>query len=100
MKGKKLTPQKVSSILQSALTLRGLNIGEPFTEVTTRKGHRVQEHVFRLRQPGAKPILVIVRIDDVRLSHRLPSVQAPTGEPGANSFSFHFDSSGLPLLDE
>lgn len=108
MKNRNMTPERVASILYSALSQRGLDLDDlDFEQVTrrpgNRRGHRVKEWFFHVNGRG-RPIIVSVRIADTRPDpqyHEPPDQTQPPGAvPGRDSSSFHFDPSGLPLRDE
>jgi hypothetical protein len=106
-----MTPQKIASIIASALRQRGIETTDPTRQIASRRtgvgrGHRVREWVITITgQP--KPILVIVRIADTRPTtrenqyadeHRLPQTIDPDAISQDSSYSF--DASGLPLKNE
>jgi hypothetical protein len=100
------TPQGIASLIVSSLAIRGLGPTDPHKELASRKighrkGHRVNEWVIEIAQPGTKPILVIVRIADTRPSTVTAQLQAQgiADEPSNDAASFHFDQSGLPIYD-
>jgi hypothetical protein len=98
---KGITPERIASILYSALGQRDFNLEDikvcPVIRRESRRGfhvrsHRVKEWFFEVRDGGtSKPVLVCVRIADTRPErvHEIPE------EPGKDFY--RFDASGLPI---
>ncbi len=98
MRRNTVSPERVAAVVYSALKQQGFDVGSIEYETVARtplhgRSHSVKEFFFEVLS-GSRPLVVSVRIAD-RRPMRVNTV--PLEE---NKGPYHFDASGIPLLDE
>lgn len=98
MRGNTVSPERVAAVVYRALKQQGLEVGSVEYETVSRtplhgRSHSVKEFFFEVLG-GSRPLVVSVRIADRR------PMPFKTAAPEENKGPYHFDASGIPLLDE